>query len=438
MVAHIVPTVALGDEPKAEKAPPSSAVASLLIIGLMIAITSAGRVVFSPMQELAKADLKLSDVQISLVQGLAASIPIAVLSIPLGRMVDRANRVRQLVALAMISAAGTLLTVWASGFYMLFFARMLAGLGGVCIVPVAISLAADFSTPERRGRSLIFLSLGTMVGGAAGFAFSGLLLGALTSAVLGWPFRGLAPWRGVHLVFAVVSGLCILVTLALREPERREVEISENPAFRQAMAAIWRRRGLLAPMFVGQISVVMADTAAGIWAAPVLSRTYGLQPAQYAGWMGLVLLGAGLLGAVFGGVAADLGQKSKIRGGILIGAVVGSALSIPSSLFPIMPTVPGFAAMLGLLLLSGTATGLVTATAVAVLVPNDIRGICLGVFVVMIAVIGLGVAPTLVAFVSERLGGGAHLGMALAITGVVTSVLSLAGFALAMTKATPP
>jgi MFS family permease len=282
---------------------------------------------------------------------------------------------------------------------------------------------------------MIFLSLGTMVGGAAGFAFSGLLLGALTSAALGWPFVGLAPWRGVHLVFAVVSGLCVLVTLALREPARHEVEISENPAFRQAMAAIWRRRGLLAPMFVGQISVVMADTAASIWAAPVLTRTYGLQPTQYAGWMGLVLLGAGLFGAVFGGFAADLGQKSRIRGGILIGAVVGSALSIPASLFPIMPTVPGFAAMLGLLLLSGTATGLVTATAVAVLVPNDIRGICLGVFVVMIAVIGLGVAPTLVAFVSERLGGEAHLGMALAITGVITSILSLGGFALAMTKA---
>ena len=40
------------------------------------------------------AELHLSDVQVSLAQGLAASLPAAVLSLPLGRLVDRANRTR--------------------------------------------------------------------------------------------------------------------------------------------------------------------------------------------------------------------------------------------------------------------------------------------------------------------------------------------------------
>jgi MFS family permease len=434
MSADIAPLDAFGAAPGANERPRPSALAPLLIIGLMIATTSATRVVFSPMQELAKADLKLSDVQVSLVQGLAASIPIALLSIPLGRLADRANRVRQVAALAAIAALGTLLTVFAHGFLLLFLARMLAGLGGVCIVPVAISLAADLSTPEQRGRSLILLSLGTMAGGAAGFAFSGLLLGALSSTSPAWPFSVLAPWRGVHLVFALVSGLCIFALMGLHEPARQEVEIAGKTSPKAAMAAIWRRRGLLGPLFVGQISVVMADTAAGIWAAPVLGRTWGLKPEQYAGWMGLVLLGAGLLGAVFGGLAADLGQKSRLRGGVLIGALLGSLLSIPASLFPIMPSVPWFGAMLGLLLLSGTATGLVTAAAIAVLVPNDIRGVCLGAFVVLIAIIGLGVAPTLVAVISDRLGGGAQHRAALAVTGVATSLASALGFGVAILK----
>ncbi len=415
----------------AARHPARGAWAGLLTLAMTVLNAFAMRSIFSPLQEAAKADLDLSDMQMSLVQGLAVSIPIALLSVPLGRITDRGNRIRLLLALGLTWTIGTAATAFVTEFYSLFFARMLAGIGAMCAVPVAISLAADLSTPQTRGRSLLVLSLGNFAGVAAAFTFGGVLVGALqsTSAI-----AGLAAWRSVHVVFALASFMLLLPLLLMREPARREVENSTQASLRAALAAIWRRRALLAPLFLGQVSVVMADNAAGTWAAPVLSRNYGLRPEQFAGWMGLVILVSGLIGALAGGFAADAGHKSRIKGGILLGAVVAAVLSIPGALFPIMPDVTSFALMLGLLLTCGAVTGLVTATAVAVLVPNDVRGVCLATFMVVGSIVGLGAAPSLVTLVSSALGGETYLGAALAATGVATSIAAAVGFALALLR----
>jgi MFS family permease len=404
-----------------------TAVLALLVLALTLTSAAAMRVVFSPVQELAKADLHLSDLEISLVQGLAASIPIAVLAIPLGRMVDRRNRVRILLSLGVVWTAGAALTVVAQGFAALFVARMLAGVGAMCAVPVAISIAADLCPPDLRGRSLLLLSLGNMVGPAAAFALGGWLLGALASGSAR-ALPGLAPWRGVHLAFAVASALLLVPLLLTREPTRHELGEAAGGPLGPALHEMWERRRLLIPLFLGQVTVVMADTAAAIWAAPVLTRDYHLQPADFGGWVGLVVLLSGVVGSAAGGVAADLGHKGKIPGGILIGAAVAAVCSIPGAFFPLMPSVLAFALMLSLFLTCGAITGLVTATAIAVLIPNEIRGVCLGAFIVLGALIGLGVAPTMVTLISGALGGESFVRYGLTATGIATSVVAAIGF----------
>lgn len=404
----------------------------LITLGITILNAFAMRTVLSPVQDIVKADLALSDFQLGLVQGLAVSIPIAFLAVPFGRITDRGNRMRLLTALGLTWTIGTLATAFVTEFYGLFFARMLASIGSMCAVPVAISLAADLSAPENRGRALTLLSLGNMAGVAAAFAFGGIALGALNDASL---FGGLSPWRGVHLVFAIASFVLLLPLLLMREPTRLEVSEGGQTALGPAIRAIWDRRALLAPLFLGQVSVVMADTAAGVWAAPVLSRNYGLTPEQFGGWMALVIFASGVLGALFGGFAADAGHKSRIKGGILIGAVVAAVLSIPGALFPIMPDVTSFALTLALMLTCGAITGLITATAIAVLVPNEIRGVCLAAFMIVGSIVGLGLAPTLVTLISDALGGEGAIRYGLAATGVATSIAAAIGFTAALIKA---
>jgi MFS family permease len=151
--------------------------------------------------------------------------------------------------------------------------------------------------------------------------------------------------------------------------------------------------------------------------------------------MGALILLTGLVGAVLGGIAADWGQKSGRRGGILIGAVIAAVAGVPAALFPIIPDVTGFAIALGALMLGGTVTGLVVSVALTVLLPNELRGLCIGAFIAVAGLIGFGIAPTLVAAVSDWMGGERHLAEALALVGVVVSAASVAAFWQAMRTA---
>ena len=218
---------------------------ALFTLALALAFAMASRTVFSPLQQLVAADLQLGDFELSLVQGLAASVPVALLSIPVGQWVDRANRIRLLFALLAVSVVGTLLTALAHSFWPLFLARMLAGTGATCALPVAISVVADLAPPERRGRALLGLSLGNMMGAALAFGLAGVLL----------RWHGVGAWRSVHLDFAVAGLLVLGMVALLREPPRREVTVTGTLPLRVAVAALWERRRLLLPLFIGQVTL---------------------------------------------------------------------------------------------------------------------------------------------------------------------------------------
>lgn len=402
---------------------------SLLALAMAAGFGAMGS--FSTVQESAKAELNLSDYALGLIQGVGAAVPLVLFSIPIGFLVDRYNRVRLLLSLGVIWTVGTLVTALAPGAALLFVGRMLTGIGTTGGLTAALSLGADFCTPVQRGRAMLVVSLGKIAGQAAGFA----LIGALFGFFLAYGVAGLAPWRSAHIVLAGLSFAALLpAAVFLREPPRQEVA-SARTGIGIVARELWSRRRLLAPLFLGQVSVVMADAAAGIWAAPVLSRSFGLRPDQFASWMGALMFAAGLGGAILGGVAADWGQGTGRRGGILTGAVVAAAIGVPAALFPIAPGVPLFAVALGVLVLCGTITGLVTSVALTVLIPNELRGFCIGAFIAIAGLIGFGAAPMLVAAASDLMGGERHLGNALALVGAITSALSVMAFAIAMRRA---
>ncbi|SFP47333.1 MFS transporter [Sphingomonas rubra] len=407
---------------------------SLLALTLAMAIGFTMMASFGTVQEGAKAELGLSDAVLGVIQGVSAALALVVFSIPVGLLVDRFKRTRLLVALALVWTLGTAMTAVATGPVMLFVARVLAATGTTGALTAALSLTADLCPPERRGRAMLLVNLGKMAGLGAAFGIGGWLYGQIAAG--GMPVvGGMAPWRGTHAVLAAIGAVAILPLFLLREPARQEVAATTHAPFRVLAAELWSRRAFLAPLFVGQVAVVMADNAALVWAAPVLSRHYGLQPGDFAGWMGTLVFGSGLIGTLLGGFTADWGQKSHIRGGLLLGAVVAATVGVPAALFPIAPSVTWFAVAFGTLSLCGAITGLVTSVALTVLIPNELRGLCIGAFIAFAGLIGFGIAPSLVTAISSLLGGEGHLGPALAMVGVVTGTLSVGGFLLAMRRA---
>ena len=410
-------------------------IAPLLLISFAIAIGFCAMQSFSIMAESAKAELQLSDYALAFVQGFGSAIPMVLFSVPIGILVDRHNRVRLLIALAAIWTLGTFVTAISPNATILFIGRMLTGIGTTGALTAVLSLSADLCLPDQRGRGMLISTLGKTIGMAAGFAVTGALMTMFAAADGPRWFGDISSWRAAQWTLGIASAACILPLFLLREPARHEVEAGPNAPFGVVMGELWTRRRFLIPLFVGQVSVVMADAAAGIWAAPVLERVYQLKPGDFGGWLGAIILFTGLFGAILGGLFADWGQKSGRRGGLLIGAVIAAAIGTPAALFPIMSSVPGFAILIGVLILAGTITGLITSVALTVMLPNELRGLSIGLFIAIAGLVGFGFAPTLVTVVSSILGGEQHLAPALAIVGVVVSLISTVAFWLAMRHA---
>lgn len=402
----------------------------LILFAIVICLGQQAMAQFGFVQDSAKAALGLNDSQLGTIQAVGLAVPILLLSIPVGILVDRWNRMRLTILLGAVWTAGTIGTAFAQDMTTLLIARMAAGVGAVGAVTALISVAADICAPDQRGRSMLILTIGKVGGIAAAFGVGGLVLKALGADGL-W---GLPGWRALLLLLGIASAVGVALLLFVREPARREVVAGNNAPFREIFAELWARRAFLLPLFAGQISVTMADQATVTYVSPILGRSYGVPPEQ-AAWVGTVLFFTGLAGSIAGGALADIGHRSGKRGGILYGAIAAAALGIPAALFSVAPSVPLFGVGLGLLMMCGTITGLVTAVVITVLLPNELRGLCIGAFLSLAGLIGFGVAPVLVAQLSILLGGEKHLGEALAVVSVAVSVASLFAFLLAARNA---
>ncbi len=406
-----------------------------LLLGAIFLATAA-RQLLNPLQELVKADLAISDNQVALLQGMALAFPLIFLSFPLGRLVDKFNRSKLLFVFAMCCAAGSALTAFASSFEWMFAARMLVGLSFAGVFIAALSLVSDISSPASRGRFVMLLYLGQVFGAATCFALAGFLVNWLPTALPAWlGLASMAPWRIVQVVFAAAIFAGALLLLFLREPTRKELGNAANANLGVALRQLWGYRKVLLPLLVGLATINMADAAAGIWAVPVLTRTFHQTPADFGLWMGLIALFAGIGGALAGGFLSDFGQKLAGRGGILIGAILGAALSIPGAFYPVMPTVLSFALLLSLFLVAGSCNGTAATAAAAVLIPNELRGITVSIFGTISMLVSYGVAPLLVSLTADGMGLGTNIGWPLAGIGCATSVIGTVAFVIAMRDA---
>lgn len=400
----------------------------MLTLTLFSALTVGG--LLAPLQEAAKADLGISDFQLAMIVGSATAIPAAVLSLPIAWLVDHHTRVRLLVILASLWALGTVATAFVQDFYGLFAARLVAGVGAATAFPVVVSLLADVCMPEKRGRSMLMLSIGAWAGAAAAFAIGGLLYGWLEANPTAF-VPNLSPWREAHLITGIGAAALTLPLLLIREPARHEVE-QAVVAFGPALRAFWSRRYFLGSLYVGNFAGSLAEGAAALWIGSVLVRQYGQTPGEFGGWVGLVILGGGIVGSVIGGFAADAGQKLKMRGGILLPAVIATVVSIPASAYPIMPSVTLFAWVLFALLTGGAVVNLVNTAAIAVLLPNEERATSLAALAIIGKFVGGPVTAAVIAWMTVLFKGPDGLGLTLTWLGVITGFISLVGYGFAM------
>jgi MFS family permease len=133
-----------------------------------------------------------------------------------GRLSDRHGRRPIIVAGLLVTACGYALFAFAPSLTLLLLARVVQGLGGGTI-GVVQAYVADATAPERRTRSLGWLSAVTSLGAVVGPAIGSLLVSTGGPAMPGMAAAVLA------------LGVAVFGWHALREPERPAGRTSEFP-----------------------------------------------------------------------------------------------------------------------------------------------------------------------------------------------------------------
>jgi MFS family permease len=372
-----------------------------VLLTLAATVAAFARFTMSPLQEAMRVALSLSDNQMALLQGPALALPMALAAMPLGLLIDRYSRVRLLIIFAALDAVGSLLTGVATSFFMLFIARCMVGLAVAAIGTTAFSLLADFFEPAQRGRASMVLVVGQYGGMSAAFAAGGALLAVSGTGSMGWQAAML--WLTVPMVVVIFS------TLLMREPPRTGLVI-KNPSPRQSFIELWRYRSVIAPLMLGLILAEMAVLAVLTWAAPALSRSFGLSPGQVGAVVAMALLVSGVVGPVAGGMLADFCQRVGGPRGTLTALTGLSLLAAPAGLFAVMPAMTAASVLLVAFM---TLIGAIMVTGIAlftIVVPNELRGLCMATLAGAQVIFGVALAPVTVSLLSGALGGGDMIG----------------------------
>ena len=382
-----------------------------------------------------KRELTLSDVQVGLLQGTTYGVAYAVCSMPFGRLIDNTRRTRLMLAGALVWVAALGATSVAHNLAPLIACR--AALGGMTalLIPASLSLVADLFAPEQRSMATGLFTAGQAVGQGFGLYAGGLAFDALGRAYASdhASLGGLSPWRVLYVAAALFC-LALLPALAsLREPARQE-RTAEPGGTGAALRLLWAYRSFMVPTLAALLFSVVPFQAATAWVAPVLMRKFALSPGQFAGWLSAVTLGGGIAGAVSGGVLAEACRRRLGPRGVLVPALAAALVAAPLSLFALMPNLALFLLLLAPSLFCAGLIPTLGAVAFTLNIPNEVRGLAIGIYVMGAALFGSAVAPALTALVSQAIGGETMLGAAIAVVSVPCLLASAGFFGVAIRK----
>ncbi|HYP81505.1 MAG TPA: MFS transporter, partial [Steroidobacteraceae bacterium] len=178
------------------------------ILFLVCFFNLADRTVFSVLVPLIRADLKLSDTQIGMLQGLAFALLYGGLGIPLGWLAERFSRVGIIAIATAFWSVATAFSGMANNFGQMLLSRVGVGTGEAGFTAPTSSLVADHFPRERRATGMALIMLGLPIGA---------MVGALLAGVIAERWG----WRAVFFSFGV-PGLLVALTvgLGLTEPPR--------------------------------------------------------------------------------------------------------------------------------------------------------------------------------------------------------------------------
>ena len=382
---------------KTDLNPYASSTARYYALGLLTVVYTFNfidRQLLAILQEAIKADLLLSDAQLGLLTGFAFAVFYVTAGIPIARWADRSNR-RNIIAMAIgLWSFMTAISGAVANYTQLLLARIGVGIGEAGGSPPAHSMISDIFPPERRAGALSFYSMGVNIGVLFGF-----LAGGWLNEILGW--------RWAFVVVGVPGVLIALVIwLTLKEPIRGLADnrepTNEVQPLGSVIAFLWSRRSFR-HMAMGAAMNAFAVYSLSSWSASFFIRSYDMGTGEVGTWMAGILGLGGAIGLLLGGLLAERLAVKDVRwynwvpgwaAIITVPLIAATFIAESRALSLLLFVIPGFLMTVYL----GNTLAMVHG-----LVGLRMRALASAILLFVLNIIGLGMGPFLVGFLSDVL-----------------------------------
>lgn len=378
------------------------------VVAIFCLITVAGfidRQIINLLVEPIKADLALSDTQMSLLQGFAFAMFYAVLALPIARLADSANRKWVIAVGILFWTAATALCGLAQKFWQLFIARMFIGVGEATLAPAGMSMLADYFPKDKAGLAISILTGAGFVGTGIALVVGGMLIDWIT--VLGpqtWPVVGtLQPWQITFMAVGLPGMLLFFMMFLVAEPPRRAAPGSTDEAsIRETLRFVGRNIRLVLCLFGGFAFLAAAQYGYGAWIPTLFNRLHGMSPGEIGFLYGILVSIFGTAGVVSGGwLAGVLLRKGRQDAHLLIG-ILAAAGAIPLGiLFPLTGDPTLSLIVLAPLTFFGTLPFGPGPAAIPIISPPRMRAQMVAIYLLIANFFGLALGPWAIAATTD-------------------------------------
>jgi MFS family permease len=383
---------------------PAPPVAWYGVVVMMVAyvLSFMDRVILGLLVGPIRADLGISDTQVSLLYGLAFAIFYTGLGVPIAWWSDRGNR-RGIIAVGiclwslMTTACGL-----ARGFWELFLARVGVGVGEATLSPAAYSMIADYFPEQRRGRALSVFFIGLPVGIGMALMLGGYVIGLVSAAPeYTLPLAGtVRAWQVTFFVVGLPGVLVALWMLSVREPPRRHA--GEQAGIGDTLRFMRRHWRAYSAHILGFSALGLVLNTFQIWGPQVLVRQHHYTLGQAGLALGAIVMLLGSAGIVCGGALADWLRRRGHTDATLRVALLSALALVPfGALCTLMPDATGLLLMflpIGVFTILPYGAG---AAALTVLTPGPMRAQASAIYMLVLNLVGIGLGPLLTAALND-------------------------------------
>jgi len=369
------------------------------------------RQILSLLIEPIKADLELSDIQFSLLNGLAFSLFYASMGIPMAYLADRFSRPKVIAIGVFIWSVATVSCGITKNFFQLFLARMNVGIGEAALSPAAYSMIADYFPKEKLGRALSVYSAGSFIGGGMALIIGGAVIDMVsnTKEISLFLVGVVRPWQVTFFIVGLPGVLvAVIIYLTVKNPLRRNLSPGSD-IVKDAPMSIWQVLKFMGDhnktfilMFGGFSFAAMALFCVLSWSPAFYMRNYDMTAGEVGYVMGLIMLVCNTLGVLASGWLTDYFQKAgKADAPMRAGMWGGIGLLLPLCLYPLVGNLTFSFTLLGVALFFASFPLATSAAAMQILVPNRMRAQVSSLFLLVSNLFGLALGSFLVATLTD-------------------------------------